>query len=240
MRFADEVKMLDRALAIKPDEIALRLSRARSEVTWHANTRPLHDTIAAILAKNPADASAVASAWLELSYLERDPVATDQALAALRAYNTNESGANRSYREGGAALNHNDRAKAERLFRAVRPEQEKLAADANSPSALSRLGFIDAVLGNKEEAIRQGLRAVELCPVTRDQVENGDRVLDLAIIYAWTGELSLACEVLEQGCQQPPYCSHVYFRLYPRWDPLRGYPRFEQLVANIAASVGEK
>ncbi|MEY2564070.1 MAG: hypothetical protein QOH88_2263 [Verrucomicrobiota bacterium] len=64
---------------------------------------------------------------------------------------------------------------------------------------------------------------------------NGVRVLEiLAVIYAWTGEKDLACEQLEVITKLPASVSYGQLRLYPYWDPLRGYERFEKIVASLA------
>ena len=58
------------------------------------------------------------------------------------------------------------------------------------------LGLIDAALGRKEEALREGWRAVELLPVEKDAVDGKLLVKYLAMIAAWVGEKDLACEQL--------------------------------------------
>ena len=51
-RFADVVAILDRALSIKPDDAEMRAGRASTFLDWKADTRPLHQTIDEIRAKN--------------------------------------------------------------------------------------------------------------------------------------------------------------------------------------------
>ena len=63
----------------------------------------------------------------------------------------------------------NDEDKARTAFTAARAEQEKVVqAQPNYGPALCVLGLIDAGLGRKEEALREGRRAVELLPVEKD------------------------------------------------------------------------
>jgi len=62
-----------------------------------------------------------------------------------------------------------DDAKARSAFTAARAEQEKIVqAQPNYGLALCVLGLIDAGLGRKEEALREGRRAVELLPVKKN------------------------------------------------------------------------
>jgi hypothetical protein len=100
--------------------------------------------------------------------------------------------------------------------------------------AICVMGMIDAALGRNDDAIREGRRAVDLLPIERDAL-NAVRVREfLAIIYAWTGEKDLACEQLEAATKFPASASYGHLRLHPYWDPLRGDPRFEKIVAGFA------
>jgi len=96
------------------------------------------------------------------------------------------------------------------------------------------LGMADAALGHKDDAIREGRRAVELLPVTKDSIVGALLVEKLALIYAWTGEKDLAFEQLAIAARIPGYLSYGELRLHPYWDPLRGDPRFEKIVASLA------
>ena len=96
------------------------------------------------------------------------------------------------------------------------------------------LGLIDAGLGHKEEALREGRRAVELCPIEKDAVLGVAMVKYLAMIAAWAGEKDLACEQLAIAIGKPGDLSYGQLKLMPFWDPLRGDPRFEKIVASLA------
>jgi hypothetical protein len=96
------------------------------------------------------------------------------------------------------------------------------------------LGMADAALGNKEDAIREGRRAVELVPVSKNAIEGALLTRYLAVIYAWTGEKDLAFEQLAVATGIPSFLSYGELRLHPRWDSLRGDPRFEKIVASLA------
>jgi len=96
------------------------------------------------------------------------------------------------------------------------------------------LGLIDAGLGRKEEAIREGHRAIELLPVEKDLPEGMDMVKYLAMIAAWVGDKDLACEQLAIAISRPSGLTYGELKLLPLWDPLRGDPRFEKIVASRA------
>ena len=96
------------------------------------------------------------------------------------------------------------------------------------------LGVIDAGLGRKDEALREGRRATELLPVARDTFYGPEMIRYFAVICAWTGEKELALQQLSAVTRIPSFVTYGQLRLYPLWDPLRGDPRFEKIVASLA------
>ena len=55
-----------------------------------------------------------------------------------------------------------------------------------------------------------------------------------AIIAAWVGEKDLACKQVAIAVRPPSNVSYGELKLMPWWDPLRGDPRFEKIVASLA------
>jgi len=140
-----------------------------------------------------------------------------------------------SYWEGVVARWQGNSEMAHNAFTAARSEVEKaLDNRLEFPQALSLLGMINAGLGRKEEALRQGRRACELVPITKDAVDGIDYVINLAQIYAWLGEKDLAIEQIEMVQRFPNPLSYGLLKLHPHWDSLRGDPRFEKIVASLA------
>ena len=60
-----------------------------------------------------------------------------------------------------------------------------------------------AGLGRKEDALREGRRAIELLPITQDALNGTELKRNLAIIYAWIGEKELALKELADALQLP-------------------------------------
>ena len=124
-----------------------------------------------------------------------------------------------------------DENKAREAFAAARVDQEKIVqAQPKYASALCTLGLIDAGLGRKEDALREGRRAVEVLPAEKDALDGSAAVKYLAMIAAWVGDKDLACEQLDTIIRRPSALSYGGLKLWPWWDPLRGDPRFEKLV----------
>ena len=125
--------------------------------------------------------------------------------------------------------------KARSAFTAARAEQEKIVqAEPNFGPPWCVLGLIDAALGRKEEALREGRHAVELLPVEKDALRGPAVIKYLAMIAAWVGDKDLACQQLAMIARPPSPVTYGQLKLMPFWDPLRGDPRFEQIVASLA------
>ena len=75
---------------------------------------------------------------------------------------------------------------------------------------------------------------MELCPIDKDAFLGAAMVKYLAMIAAWVGEKDLACEQLAIAIRSPGDLSYGQLTLMPFWDPLRGDPRFEKIVASLA------
>jgi len=236
-RYADEATMLERALAIKPDDLDTKVARALIEVDWKADTRPLHRLIDEVRAKNPADVENVADAWLICALFERDATAVKTALNASGENPLSDDVIqfNRPFIEGLIARMTNDTDRARDTFTAARAAQEKVVqAQPNYGPPLCVLGLIDAALGRKEDALHEGRRAVELLPVEKDAINGARMISYLAMIGAWVGDKNLACEQLAIAIHPPSTVTYGQLKLLPFWDPLRGEPCFEKIVASLA------
>jgi serine/threonine protein kinase len=238
-RDRETIAALDRALAIQPDDVETQMARAFAELHWKADPSRLHQVIDSIRANKPAKLPSVASGWLAGALAERNLVAVKAALEALGDGRFGEDAVRfrRSFGEGLLARMTKDETKARAAFTAARTEQDKIIrAQPDYAPALCVLGVIDAGLGRKEEALRAGRRAMELLPVVKDPI-NGAHVIEyFAVIAAWVGEQELACEQLEIATRLSGggLLSYGQLKLSPFWDPLRGDPRFEQIVASLA------
>jgi serine/threonine-protein kinase len=236
-RYADAERALDRAIAVTPKEAALRASRAEVELAWHADTRPLLSTIGVIASEDSREVKNIAELWLRGSLCKRDVDGALRALAALPVAGCYQDAIPfpRAWCEGLVAQMRGDKATAHAAFTSTRAEAAKLVAEQpDYPEGVCVLGMADAALGHKEDAIREGRRAVELLPVTKDSIVGALLVQNLALIYAWTGEKDLAFEQLTIAAKLPGFLSYGELRLHPYWDPLRGDPRFEKIVASLA------
>jgi hypothetical protein len=113
-----------------------------------------------------------------------------------------------------------------------------MRAQPDYAPALCMLGLIDGALGRRDEALREGRRAIELTPITRDAIDGVVIVEFFARTCVWLGEKDLASQYLTIATQNPGHLSYGKLRLDPDWDPLRGDPRFQEILASLAPKDG--
>ena len=208
--YAQAESLLDRILIIEPNNLEIQAARAFVELDWKADTRPLHQLIDKIRTTNPGTMQSIANYWLFCALAERDAAGAKQALIAsgenpITLANENVV-FNRPFVEGLIARIANDDAKARSAFTAARLEQEKiLQAEPNYGPALCVLGLINAGLGQKEEALREGRRAVELLPLEKDAVGGAELVKYLAVVATWVDDKNLAFEQLAVVTNHPEF-----------------------------------
>jgi serine/threonine protein kinase len=145
-----------------------------------------------------------------------------------------------------------DKEKARGYFGAAREKFEGWLA--NNPGhhswheshSQAYIAEIDAALGRKDDAIREGRKAVELWPLKRDAGLASDVAAYLAIVYVWSGERDAALQQLAEVVRLPatpglmpvsPGLSAGELKLDPLWDELRNDPRFDKIVAEAAKPV---
>jgi len=231
-RYAEQKSKLDRALTVAPNDVGIKADRAFMEVDWKADTGPLHQVIDDIRATNPTAVPQVADRWLLCALAERDVTAAKDALLASEFPLGDESVQfPRPFVEGVIARMANDEHKAQLAFTAARENQEKTVnAQPDYAPAWCVLGVIDAALGRKEDALREGRRAIELLPVEKDSIDGLVMIKYLAMSAAWVGDKDLACEQLASVIRRPSNLSYGQLKLLPWWDPLRGDTRFEKIL----------
>ncbi len=234
-RYADQARALDRALTIVPGDPVTRVVRAGVALDWRADIKPFQTTLAAVIAEDLKVAPDVDDPFWALC--ERSPSASARMLEHYPSEGEVTIGVNfpHAYWQGVVAHSESHLAKAQAAFTAARAEVEKIVAkEPDFAAALSLLGMIDAGLGRNEEALREGRRACELLPPSKDAIDGVNLAVNLAQIYAWTNEKDLAIDQIATVERAPNNLSYGLLRLHPFWDSLRGDPRFEKIVASLA------
>jgi TolB-like protein/tRNA A-37 threonylcarbamoyl transferase component Bud32 len=231
-------EMRERLVALHPNEDR-RWATAEDDVILRADTRGLH----ALLQNETADDYDMSVERLRLALGERDTAAAERALERVRTLGEDainvrgvgETKFNRAYLEGLINRLNGDTVSASSAFSKARLQQEKaVSLQPNNGPVLTVLGLIDAALGRKEDALREGRRALELTPPEKDSLDAADVLYYFAVICAWIGERDLAIEQLQASAKLPAGVSYAEICLDPHWDLLRADPRFEKIVNSLA------
>ena len=232
---------LDRVLELAPGSVNVKIQRGYIEFFAKGNTASIKAALDSIPANVDPDGVVTFARW-DVSLMDRDPAAAEKALAACRLEAiTSQPGTPlpKSYLQGCIDLVRNDAARAQTNFEAARPALEKTVAD--SPQDATRhaqLGLLYAFMGRKEDALREGRRAVELKPVARDVIEGAVAQAFQALIFARTGETDRAISEIERLLTTPFAVDYADdsitlsdLRTRWEWDPLRNDPRFQKILA---------
>jgi len=143
----------------------------------------------------------------------------------------------KAFLEGIIHLAQGNKEKAQPALEHARLVSEQLLRDApEDPRRHAQHGLILAALGQKQEAIAEGKRAVELLPESQDAFDGPRGIAALAQIYACTGESDEALRLLDHLLETPNGLTIPLLKLDPVWDPLRGDPRFQALIDKYAAN----
>ena len=109
--------------------------------------------------------------------------------------------------------------------------ERRVAADPAEARTRMSLALANALAGRKSAALREASRAVEILPVSRDAWDGADLQEDLAYVETLVGEHDAAIQRLAYLLTIPSELSLPFLRADPMWDPLRGEPAFQKLVA---------
>jgi len=234
-RYENQARIYDRVLALAPDDGLTRGLQALVAVDWKADLRQYQHLMAELTATDPQKAAEADD--INYTICERTPEAYARGLKHYPRGGSVNIGVNypHAYFEGVVATCQGDLEKAGKAFNVARGEiAATVERDPEFAPAISFLGMIDAGLGRKQEALSEGHRACELLPPSKDAIDGVVLAVNLAQIYVWTGEKDLAIAQLAAVERFPTYLSYGLLKLQPIWDPLRGDPRFEQIVASLA------
>src|SRR5437667_2438163 len=234
-RYAEESRIYDQALTIVPADPNSRIQRALVALDWQADVKPFQSTLATLVAEDPSVALDVDTLFYSLC--DRTWAAATGMLPNYPREGVPNNGVNfpYAYWEGVVARCQGDSRKARAAFTAARTEvQNVVEQQPDFAAALSLLGMIDAGLEKKEEALKEGQRACELLPTSKDAIDGASLAINLAQIYTWIGDKDRAIEQIAALGRVPNSLSYGLLKLHPYLDPLRCDPRFEKNVDSLA------
>ncbi len=232
----------DRAIALGPQMEPLKGERALVDLWQKGNLTRLQKFFAATPGYGDVEGNLAWGRW-DTAMLARDFPAAQTALDSF-PFETLPSVLSapvpKSYLTGCIWLAQGDQGKAMEMFENARPAMEaETMAHPSDAVRHARLGLLYAYMGRKADALREGEKAVQLTPVSKDAIDGHQWLCHLALIRARVGETDEAISMIEHllrepGCVSPldEACMTLWdLRLRWQWDPLRKDPRFQKILA---------
>jgi TolB-like protein/Flp pilus assembly protein TadD len=230
-------KTVDRAITVSPQSFETVALKGYLAAAWRGDFSIAEQQFSSIPAKiDPNGLITWMRSWaLMVQRKWPEALAVVQKFSGETLVTETTAPSPKAYLEGIIHLFQNDKPTAQREFEQARVVSEKLLREApEDPARHAQHGLILAALGRKQEAIAEGKRAVELLPESQDALAGPGCTASLAQIYAWTGESDEAFRLLDHLLQIPSFMTVHLLKLDPVWDPLRGDPRFDKIVASLA------
>jgi TolB-like protein/class 3 adenylate cyclase/Tfp pilus assembly protein PilF len=240
-RWPEAARWVEQLRAMAPASTVAKIQRGYVDFWWEGDTHLLKSLLDQVPTGVDPDGGVTAVRW-EVAMLDRDYAAAKRAIDSSSAKElsyTGEGRTPRSFFEGSIALAQGDIDGAQKYFR----DAQSILEDAVKEAPLSairhaNLGWLYAFMGRKDDAIREGRRAVELKKESKDAVDGVIVNCYLALIYARVGEKDLAFPLIERLLKTPGAVDSVDYSITINdlkyrweWDPIRSDPRFQKLIA---------
>jgi TolB-like protein/Tfp pilus assembly protein PilF len=232
----------ERMRAMAPASLVAKIQSGYVDFWWKGDTRLLKSLVDEVPAGIDPDGTVTASRW-DVAMLRRDYSAAKKVLETSSVTDLSYTTAGTTpkvFFEGCIYLAQGDNVNAQKAFELARPAFEAAVQEAQANADRHAiLGWLYAFIGRKEDAIREGRRAVELKPESTDAVDGALMSAYLALIYARVGENDLAIALIGRLLKTPGAVDSADYSItindlkYRReWDPLRSDPRFQKLISS--------
>jgi tetratricopeptide (TPR) repeat protein len=239
-RYAEAKSLCERALSVQSNDPFASYLLGFNTFARSGDLAELRKPLDRLAQKGPEAARSAAFPLLICSWLERNKAEAEKAVALIPAEGIansfDEASVPREYCVGRTAWLFGDKSQATSALMAARAIFErKTVEQPDYAQAWSYLGLTDAMLGRRDDAVREGKRACEVLPFSKDSWIGAIWITNLAAIYARCGDKGAALDQLEASAKLPVGVTYGELLRSPDWDSLRGDPRFEKLLATLAA-----
>jgi tetratricopeptide (TPR) repeat protein len=225
-----------------PASLVAKIQTGYVDFWWKGDTKLLKSLVDQVPAGTDPDGVITSVRW-DVAMVDRDFASARQVLEKCSLSDisyTNAGATPKSFFVGCILLATGNKAEAQKAFELARPAFEAQVKEApDSADRHANLGWCYAFMGRKEDAIREGRRAVELKPESADAFDGAIMNCYLALIYARCGENDLAIPLIERLLKTPGAVDSVVYSITVNdlkhrweWDPIRNDPRFQLLIAH--------
>ena len=243
-RWREAAQWAERLGALAPASAVLKTQRGYVNFWWKGDTRLLKSLLNEVPARVDPDGGVTSCRW-DAAMIERDFAGAQTALetSSVTEFSYMIAGTTpKSFLQGCVHVAQGDQAEAQRSFEIARPAFEKAVEEAPLDAIRhAALGLFYAFAGRKDDAIREGRRAIELKPESNDAVDGVISNCYLALIYARVGANDLAIPLIERLLETPGAVDSADYSITINdlkyrweWDPIRNDPRFQKLIAEKA------
>ena len=240
-RWLEAAQWAKRLRTMAPASLVAKIQSGYVDFSWKGDTRLLKSLLSEVPAGVDPDGVVTSCRW-DVAMIERDFAGAQTALTTSTVAEisyTNAGATPKSFLQGCIDLAQGNQAWAQKSFEVARPAFEKAVEEAPlSANRHANLGWFYAFAGRKDDAIREGRRAVELLPESKDAVDGAIMNCYLALIYARVGENDLAISLIERLLKTPGAVDSTNYSITINdlkyrweWDPIRNDPRFQKLIA---------
>ena len=227
--------------AMAPASLVAKIQSGYVDFWWKGNIHLLKSLLGQVPAGTDPDGGITSCRW-DAAMIDRDFGAARMALQTSTVNEisyTNAAATPKIFFQGCIELAEGNTTQAQKSFEMARPAFEKAVEEApESADRHANLGWFYAFAGRKDDAIREGRRAVELKPESKDAFDGAIMNCYLALVYARVGENDLAISLIERLLKTPGAVDSVDYSITVsdlkyrwEWDPLRNDPRFQKLIA---------
>jgi TolB-like protein/class 3 adenylate cyclase/Tfp pilus assembly protein PilF len=239
-RWPEASRVAERFRAMAPASLVAKIQSGYVDFWWKGNTALLKSLVSEVPPGTDPDGAVTTVKW-EIAMLERDYATAGKVLEAssLNQFSYTNSGMTpKGFMQGCVFLAQKDSATAQKFFDAARiPLESEVREAPTSADRHANLGLLYACLGRKDDAIREGRRAVELKPESKDAFDGAIMSSYLALIYARVGENDLAIPLLERLLKTPGAVDSADYSITVNdlrkrweWDSIRNDRRFQKLI----------
>jgi TolB-like protein/Tfp pilus assembly protein PilF len=235
-RFPEAVQTYERVMDAGERTSIVQFRQASAILYGTGNSKPLRD----VLAKSPEMDVAGGETPVRVMFalIDGDRAEAERVLAASPRPDFQDIDFSfyypKAWFEAMIARDNADSARTLAAFRRARAIlAQRLVVKPEHARTIAVLAQVDAGLGQKELALQEAQHAIDLMPISKDIYDGGLVLEGLAQVYTWSDEPDQAIELLQKLVSMPSYINYARLKFHPLWKPLRGNPRFEQIVASL-------